>query len=40
LIELKYVLSGDNVADILTKLLPHGVLKDHIKRLDLQPIAE
>jgi len=39
LIKFRYVLSGDNVADILTKSL-HNVLNNHIKRLDLRQITE
>jgi len=36
LIEMRYISSGDNVADILTKPLPHAVLNKHIERLGLR----
>jgi len=36
LIELRYISSGDNVADILTKPLPHVVLNRHVEKLGLR----
>lgn len=36
LIELKYIPSGDNVADILTKPLPHTVINKHVEKLGLR----
>jgi len=36
LIELRYISSGDNVADILTKPLSHVVLNKHIEKLRLR----
>lgn len=40
LIELKYVSSNDNMADIFTKSLHYTVMNKHIQKLGLQLIAE
>jgi len=38
LIKLKYVSSGDNVADIFTKGLPYNIMKTHVQKLKLYEI--
>lgn len=40
LIELKYISSGDNVADIFTKPLSYIVMNKHVEKLRLRQITE